>query len=103
MYSLKTRAEMHALFQQLGFQKKGVERIPSIVVEQDKRLQEVVNEELARIEEQQQQQQLQPMYVSNIIGMYGVIGFVSLAFLLLIRCSGKKRRRVLKIGLPVRV
>lgn len=91
LYSLQTRAQMHALFQKLGFKKKGQE----IPIVEDKRVQEVETE-LPRIE------QFQPVY-SNLIGTYGVIGFVSLAFLLLIRWNGKKRRRALKIRLPVSV
>lgn len=90
LYSLQTKEEMHALFQEKGFRKKSEQAIV-----EDERLR-VVEDQLA------QQEQFQKLF-SKGFTMYGVIGFVALAFLVLMRLVGKKDRRALKIRtLPVR-
>jgi hypothetical protein len=92
LYSLQTKEEMHGLFQEKGFKKKTQEALF-----EDTRLR-VLEDQLAR------QEQFQPM-LSNVFVMYGVMGLVAFAFMLLIRLNVKRQRRALRIktSLPVRV
>jgi len=91
LYSLKTKDEMHNKFQEKGFRKKS-----QTALVEDKRLR-VVESQLAI------QEQFQPMY-SKVFMMYGVIGFVAVAFMVMIQLNGKKQRRALQArNIPVRV
>lgn len=86
LYSLKTKDEMNALFQEKGFRKKSNEEI-----KEETRIREV-EEQLHR------EDHLQPM-VSSLFGVYVCMGFMICVFGLFIQSRGKKQRR--SMNLPV--
>lgn len=91
LYDLKTKEDMHALFQKKGFQKKNEE-----VIQEDNRIR-VVEKQL------ENEEKLQPMF-STVFMMYGVIAVVSLLFAVMIKIrGGKKQQRRTGSTLPVRI
>lgn len=94
LYHLKTKEEMHQLFQDKGFRKK-----TKLVLEEEQRVRDVEKDIST-------QQQLQPVY-SRMFKLYGIVFFVTMLFALLIRWRGKShsRRRAASAStmLPLRV
>lgn len=87
LFSLKTKEELHAMFQEKGFKKKGQEAI-----NEDMRIRNVETQ-LAQIE------QMKPI-MSNIFVVYGVVGIVALIGVVVLQTRARKQRRSL---FPVRV
>ena len=87
LFLLKTNEELHAMFQEKGFRKKGQEAIK-------------VEERIRNVETQlAQQEQLKPM-MSNVFILYCAVGIVASFFGILMQRRARKQRRSF---LPVRV
>ncbi len=86
LFALKTKEELHRVFQEKGFKRKNNETI-----QEDLRIQNVETQ-LAM------EEQLKPMF-SKVFMMYGVVGFVTLVVAFTVRIRRKKQRRML---LPAR-
>ena len=87
LFLLKTNEELHAMFQEKGFKKKGQEAI-----QEEERIRNVETQ-LA------QQEQLKPM-MSNLFILYSVVGIVASVCIILMQRRARKQRRSV---LPVRV
>eukprot|EP00934_Nitzschia_sp_Nitz4_P005867 Nitzschia sp. Nitz4//scaffold27_size158506//39978//40595//NITZ4_002590-RA/size158506-snap-gene-0.198-mRNA-1//1//CDS//3329545458//5857//frame0 len=88
LYDLKTKEEMHSMFQAKGFHKKD----PSVLL-QDKRQREAERELL-------HEQRLQPAY-GSMFKVYGVLFAATLVFVGVTRARKKKARQGATSGLPV--
>ena len=88
LYELRTKEQIHALFQEKGFRKKNQE-----AVAEDRRIR-VVDKQIAK------EEQLKPMF-DKVFMVYGFIGLVAASFAIVFR-RGRKQRRPAG-SLPVRV
>jgi hypothetical protein len=86
LYSLKTKSEMHSLFQEKGFQKKSEE-----VIKESLRLQ--------ALETQLEKDDLAQPMISKLFWGYGFVAFMAGILGILARSRGKKQRRAM--NLPV--
>ena len=89
LFALKTDEELHAMFQEKGFRKKG-----QAAIQEDVRIRNV--------ETQLAQQELMKPIMSNVFILYGVVGMVGLTCAAVVQTRVRKQRRAL-LTTPMRV